>query len=173
MNKNYVDGLCNKFPSLSRSEIEQACLLAELRVGEENTRLAWRMVQCACLNRLKKEARLQSKFPSYNVDGFPEVLLKKHVSEMELLLREQEWFDVVDKLPRRAKKLAEIAQDETEHLVRLNPHLDVWTRQTLSILRDKIKARFIEWEWNHSEAGYFKARKQLVEVFKRNRQKEG
>lgn len=172
MDKNYVDGLCNKFPSLSRNEIEQACLLAELRVGEQNTRLAWRMVQCACLNRLRREAMLQAKFPSYDVDDFPEALLKERVSEMELLLRDQEWDDVVSKLPRRAKKLAQIAQDETAHLVRLNPHVDVWTRQTLSILREKIKARFVEWEWNHSTAGYFKARRQLVEAFNRNRRKE-
>lgn len=169
MEKKYIDILASKYPSLQRAEIEQACLLAELRVGEENVKLAWRMVQCACLNKLKKNSRLNEKFPSYDVENFPEVLLKgddPFATEKE---RKEEWEEVVKNLPKNAKKLVEITKNETEYFTHLNPHVSLWKSKHLSLLRKRIKERFIEWEWNHSEAGYYRARKILVKSLRRNR----
>lgn len=172
MDKQYIDILTRKFPSLTRSEIEQACLLAELRTGEDDLRLAYRMVQCACLNRLKKERRLQYWFPSYNVDNFPsDILGTDHM--MQLMMEEEEWEDVVEHLPRAARKLANIAQDASVEFACQHKGENVWTQHNLSLMRSRIKQRFIDWEWNHSEKAYFKARRILVSALRRNRRKNG
>ena len=62
MEKKYIDALTRRFPSLTRAEIEQAVLLAELRTGRNNGGLVWRMVWCAAQNRVKREKVLCSKF---------------------------------------------------------------------------------------------------------------
>ena len=189
MDKQYIDILTRKFPSLTRSEIEQACLLAELRTGEDDLRLAYRMVQCACLNRLKKERRLQYWFPSYHnkqesfgrstvgglgldEDDFTEYVLgTDHM--MSMMMEEEEWEDVVEHLPRSARKLANIAQDASVEFACQHKGDNVWTQHNLSLMRSRIKQRFIDWEWNHSENAYFKARRILVSALRRNKRKNG
>jgi len=168
MDQKFIDSLTRKFPSLTRSEIEQACLLSELRAGEDNPRLAFRMVQCACLNQMRKERRRSYLFPSYDVDNFPEELLGTD-QMMNLLMEQEDWREVVEHLPRVARKLANIAQDASAEFACQHKGENVWTQHNLSLMRSCIKKRFIDWEWNHSENAYFKARRILVSALRRNR----
>jgi len=169
MQKKFIDILDCTFPQIDRCDIEQAVLIAELRVGQHKPRLISRMVKCACMNKIKMEARHSARYPSYDAGGS---WLITEDSVTALLMKEQEeWDETIGKLPRRVKKLVQIAQEEADAFASLNPHGELWTRQALSKLRHAIKHHFIDWEWNHSENGYYKARRTLVEALRRNKRK--
>jgi len=171
MQKKFVDILCSRFPSLMRAEIEQACLLAEGRIEEDNDRLAFRMVTCACLNRLKKEKRLAHGFPSYDGLKFPKELLSDNNTAQLLKQEQEEWADTIGHLPSRVKKLVQIAQEEANAFAKANHQAGVWTRQGLTTVRQAIKARFIGESWTHSENGYYTARRRLIRALRRNKRK--
>ena len=166
MERKYIDALTRRFPSLTRAEIEQAVLLAELRTGRNNGGLVWRMVWCACMNRVKREKVLCSKFPSYDNENFPETLLAAIDPEFEKMMEEEEWTATLRTLPKISRKLAEIAQTEAIR------HFDAggtWTRASLEALRVRIRSVFLAWEFNHDKRVYYRARRILIRALRRHR----
>ena len=168
MEKKFIDILCAKFPSLDRKEVEQGVLLAELRIGEEQPKLAFRMVVCACHNRIKRDARRAARFPSYDNHNFPETLLSKGL----LVVTKEEWDEVIAHQSRNVRRLAQIASEEASYFTALNPTESVWSRETLSLLRSRIKQRYLDRSWTHSTRGYYKARAGLVTALRRNMRKK-
>jgi hypothetical protein len=166
MDKKFIDILTRKFPSLTRNEIEQACLLAELRVDAHSKRLAYRMVECACIKRMRTEKRIAEMFVSYDSNDFPKRKLGTCDTHMEAWLNEEEWHAVVRSLPRKARTLAWFAQEEAQAFAEANPTLPIWTRQNLSTLRNRVKQRFLAWEYNHSRDEYYRARSQILEAMR-------
>lgn len=171
MDKKFIDILSAKYPSLTRAEIEQACLLAELRTGEEHARLAFKMVNYACLMRLRKDRAFNQRLVSYDQFENPEEyggIEETFIAEIE---REEEWEEVLRNLPLPCRMLAEIAKDEARMFASRCSTDAIWTRKTLETIRERIKHRFIEWEWNHSRWAYYKARKRLLNAMHRHERK--
>ena len=164
MDKKFIGILCAKFPSFDPQEIEQTVLLTELQIGEGQPKLTFRMVTCACLNLIKKESRLRARFPLYEYNKFPEAVLPKGCSVMA----KEEWDEVIAHQSRNVRRLAQIASEEADYFATLNPTASVWSRETLSMLRSRIKQRYIESSWTHSTRGYYRARTALVDALRRN-----
>ena len=167
MERKYIDALTRRFPSLTRAEIEQAVLLAELRTERNNGGLVWRMVWCACMNRVKRESVLRSKFPSYGNENFPETLLAAIDPEFENMMEEEEWEATLRTLPKVSRKLAEIAH--TEALLHFKMSGGTWTRASVEALRVRIRSVFLAWEFNHDERVYYRARRFLIRALRRHR----
>jgi len=168
MDKKFVDVLCARFPSLDRKEVEQAVLLAELQVGEEQPKLTFRMVTCACHTRIKRDVKRAARFPSYDNHNFPEALL----SDGWVVVAKEEWDEVIAHQSRNVRRLAQIASEEADYFAALNPTENVWSRETLSLLRSRIKQRYLDRSWTHSTRGYYKARTGLVTALRRNMRKK-
>ena len=160
MDKKFISILCKTFPSLDPQEVKQTILLTELRVGEEQPKLVFRMVTCSCLDLIKKETR----FPLYDYNKFPEAILTKWCPVMA----KEEWDEVIAHQSRNVQRLAQIASEEADYFVALNPLASVWSRQTLSLLRSRIKQRYIDRSWTHSTRGYYRTRAALVTALHRN-----
>ena len=171
MDAKFVDILTRRFPSLTRNEIEQACLLVELQNSGIDGPLAYRMVYCACIDRIRKEQRLAQRFPSYDVENFPELLLGVMDPVYQKLREKEEWERVLSGLPYASRKLAKIAQQEANRFAKENIGENIWTRVNATVIRQRTKERFISWEWNHSEKAYFRARASLVDALRRNRRR--
>lgn len=171
MDKKFIDILTRRFPSLTRSEIEQACLMAELQTGGGNNKLAFNMVRFSCLKRLRKEAQLAALFQSYDTPEFPEELMGVSESFVKHMEQQEEWETTLKGLPKPARMLARIATEESERFANEHTLLSVWSRRGLSEMRQRIKQRFISWHWWHSENAYYRARRSLVKVLNRNGRK--
>ena len=178
MEAHFIDILCKRFPSLSRIEICQSVLLAELKA--DCPRLVYTVALRDMLMQLRKDRPWASRIAdieqllheedrrdtdrrrSADVDPLaaPDTIF-------EAWMLDEEWHAIIVGLPPLARKLAEIAKRCAEAFEDLPG--GVWSRDNLIELRRRVKRDFVFWERRHSENKYFIARATLVKALRRAR----
>ena len=164
--RRQLDCLRRRFPMFGTVELIQELLLAEFETGTTDN-LSLRAAQCNLLDLLRKQRRFDRMFaPLEEAEhvGVNDVAL-------ELYFSDDEWRTVEHGLPYPAQKLARIARHQAEGFEDVPG--GIWTRENLTELRRRIKREFINWDRDHSERAYYRARAILVLALHRNRTRGG
>ena len=169
MDDKYVRLLQHRFQNVSAAEIAQEIALAELQAVERGQRLVWCIAERNLLDLEQKRMRYERMFPV----GLTENDLPNG-DECRLFssfIDELEWRDIMDRLPVRARKLAQFARMEAERFE--NVPDGVWRRQNLSELRRRVKRDYIAWDTRHTREAYHETRRILVDAMRRKERSSG
>ena len=163
MDTKYVKLLAHRFRNVSPAEISQEIALAELQAAERGQRLVWRIAERNLLDLEQKRMRYERMFPVELTDndlpnGDEFRLFSSFIDELE-------WRDIMDRLPVRARKLAQFARMEAERFE--NVPDGVWRRQNLRELRRRVKRDYIAWDTRHTRDAYHETRRILVDAMRR------
>lgn len=162
MRKGYADLLMWKFRDIGLREVHQEILLAELQVDGRGDRLAFMIA----LRNLQDLDRKRRAYERHFCSLFAEGLSEDSFSFEERFFDEMEWEDIVRRLPLPARRLAEFAKIEAERFEDV-PY-GVWYLHNLRELRRRIKRRYIEWDRDHSEKSYMRARATLTDALRKH-----
>ena len=166
MKRILIDSLRRRFGrTLDEGEIEQQILLAELRAElgglSREEALTFVVARRALAKQERSVLRWQQRHSSVMLP-----FLSCDDRVFEEWVQHEEWQHMLSTLPYPARKLAEIAQEESEayHLV----YGSALCANRLSILRGRIKNRWVAWERNHSVGAYYRFRKILIAMLRRH-----
>lgn len=167
MQKGYVNLLMWKFKDIGWREVNQEILLAELQADGRGDRLAFIIALRNLQDLDRKRRAYERRFCGLFSDGlFEDTFSFIDGAPDERFLDELEWQDIVRRLPLPARRLAEFAKIEAERFEDV-PH-GVWQLQSLMELRRRIKRRYIEWDRDHSEQSYLRARATLTAALRQH-----
>lgn len=169
MDTGFTKQLLYRFKDLPKEEVYQEIRIAEFQADDRGKRLAFVIALRNLQDLDRKRRRYERRFSGILnngedhlmngvvfIDGAPD----------ERFLDELEWQDIVRRLPLPARRLAEFAKIEAERFEDV-PH-GVWQLQNLMELRRRIKRRYIEWDRDHSEQSYLRARATLTAALRQH-----
>ena len=150
--KNY---LIRKYRTvLSKEEIEQEIAIAEWKATE---RVAFTIAKNSLEDLSRKRRVIERHFETLSTEDMD---LFNAPSDNE------EWNAALEQASPRVRKLIELSIEECNTQT-LNGNIE-WSRKCVDAMRERIKRRFIDWVHHHSERAYFRTRRELMELLRRN-----
>lgn len=168
MNTGYTKQLLYRFKDIPKEEVMQEIRIAEFQAADRGIRLAFVIALRNLQDIDRKRRRYERRFSGLLGDGSS---LERAVAFIDGgmtdgFFDELEWRDIIARLPLPARRLAEFAKAEAERFEDV-PH-GVWQLQNLMELRRRIKRRYIEWDREHSEKSYLRARSTLTAALRKH-----
>lgn len=167
MDKGYERELVYRFRDIPKDEVRQEIRIAEFLAADRGKRLAFVIALRNLQDLDRKRRSYERRFCGLFMDGqYDDELAFLGGSLADRFFDELEWRDIIARLPLPARRLAEFARAEAERFEDV-PH-GVWQLQNLMELRRRIKRRYIEWDREHSEKSYLRARSTLTAVLRKH-----
>ena len=169
MDIGHTKQLLYRFKDIPKEEVMQEIRIAEFQAEDRGKRLAF-MIALRNLQDIDRKRRAYQRrfFCMFGdgADGAANTVAFIGGEQTDGFFDELEWRDIVGRLPLPARKLAEFAKIESERFEDV-PY-GVWYLHNLMELRRRIKRRYIEWDRDHSEKSYLRARATLTAALRQH-----
>ena len=165
MDKSYERQLLHRFRNLTAGEVLQEIRIAEAEAEGRGKRLSFTIALRNLLDLERKRMRFERWFTSW--EEIPTGVHLRAAMEhnlFEAFLDEIEWREIIRRQPLPVRKLVDFARYEAERFEDV-PY-GVWYLHNLMELRRRVKRRWLEWDRDHSEKSYERARATLVSVLR-------